>query len=145
MSYSKALSSNIFPFNLKTKLSSVIHRWHLGRSSVKPLAISILFQLTLLWLTTSKEPFSSKASLQSSRMQQLQLCRLSFTVGLSPYPPSLSPKSTDAECDIRENFDTNKYPNIFVTKKLHGRMSEYIHMKSLTKKIYTNEYPNIFV
>ena len=32
---------------------------------MKPLAISRLFWLTLLWLTTSKEPFSSKAGSQS--------------------------------------------------------------------------------
>ena len=24
---------------------------------------------------------------------------------------------TESECDIRENFDTNDYPNIFVSKK----------------------------
>ena len=33
-----------------------------------------------------------------------------------------------AECDIRENFDTNKCPNIFVSKKN-----------------YMNEYLNIFI
>ena len=26
---------------------------------------------------------------------------------------------SDAECDIRENFDTNECPNIFVSTKLH--------------------------
>ena len=37
------------------------------------------------------------------------------------------------ECDIREHFDTNEYLNIFVSKNLHERMSEYIHIKNLTQ------------
>ena len=45
------------------------------------------------------------------------------------------------ECDIRMDFDTNKYPNIFVSKKWHKRISEYIHMKFFDP----NEYTNIFV
>ena len=28
-------------------------------------------------------------------------------------------KKSKAECDIRENFDTNECPNIFVATKLH--------------------------
>ena len=43
-----------------------------------------------------------------------------------------------AECDIRENLDTNEYPNIFESKNLHERISEYIRIK----KFYTNECPN---
>ena len=27
--------------------------------------------------------------------------------------------SCTPECDIRKNFDTNEYPNIFVSKNLH--------------------------
>ena len=37
------------------------------------------------------------------------------------------------ECDIRKNFDTNEYPNIFVSKNLHEWMFEYIRMKNLTR------------
>jgi len=33
-----------------------------------------------------------------------------------------------AECDIRMGFDTNEYPNIFVSRKWHERISEYIRM-----------------
>ena len=32
------------------------------------------------------------------------------------------------ECDIRENFDTNEYPIIFVSQNLHEWMSKYIHI-----------------
>ena len=42
------------------------------------------------------------------------------------------------ECDIRENFDTNECPNIFVSTKLHEWISEYIH----TNFFDTNECPN---
>ena len=42
------------------------------------------------------------------------------------------------ECDIRENFDTNECPNIFVSTKLHKWISEYIH----TNFFDTNECPN---
>ena len=45
------------------------------------------------------------------------------------------------ECDIRMDFDTNEYPNIFVLRKWYERISEYIRMKFFD----TNEYPNIFV
>ena len=30
------------------------------------------------------------------------------------------------ECDIRMDFDTNEYPNIFLSRKWHERISEYI-------------------
>ena len=43
-----------------------------------------------------------------------------------------------SECDIRENFDTNECPNIFVSTKLHEWISEYIH----TNFFDTNECPN---
>ena len=43
------------------------------------------------------------------------------------------------ECDIRTDFDRNEYPNIFVSRKWHEQISEYICMK------ITNEYLNIFV
>ena len=46
-----------------------------------------------------------------------------------------------AECDIRENVDTNECLNIFVSTKLHEWISEYIH----TNFFDTNECPNIFV
>ena len=36
-------------------------------------------------------------------------------------------------CYIRKNFDTNKYPNIFVSTNLHERMFEYIRIKNLTR------------
>ena len=49
--------------------------------------------------------------------------------------------SFGTECDIHMDFDTNEYPNIFVSRKLHERISEYIRMKFFG----TNEYPNIFV
>ena len=48
----------------------------------------------------------------------------------SAYPQD---KLCKAECDIRKNFDTNEYPNIFVSKNLHEWMSEYIHIKNLTR------------
>ena len=58
----------------------------------------------------------------------------------------LDPHSTDncceAECDIRKNFDTNEYPNIFVSKNLHEWMSEYIRIKNLTR---TNVRINICI
>ena len=38
-----------------------------------------------------------------------------------------------SECDIRENFDINEYPNIFLYKNLPERISEYIHIKNLTR------------
>ena len=41
--------------------------------------------------------------------------------------------TTNPECDIRENFASNEYMNIFVSKKLHERMSEYICMRNLTR------------
>ena len=56
-----------------------------------------------------------------------------------------------SECDIRENLDTNEYPNIFESKNLHERISEYIRIKKFTRtnvRIYsctkfdTNECPN---
>ena len=33
-----------------------------------------------------------------------------------------------AECDICMDFDTNKYPIIFMSRKWHERLSEYIRM-----------------
>ena len=45
------------------------------------------------------------------------------------------------ECHIRMDFDTNEYPNIFVSRKWHERISEYIRMNIFD----TNEYPNIFL
>ena len=33
------------------------------------------------------------------------------------------------ECDIRNDFDTNNYPNIFASRKLCEQMSEYICIK----------------
>ena len=50
-------------------------------------------------------------------------------------------QSTRAECDIRMDFDTNEYLNIFVSRKWHERISEYIRMNFFE----TNEYTNIFV
>ena len=38
-----------------------------------------------------------------------------------------------SECGIRENFNTNEYPNIFVSKNLHERMSKYFRIKNLTQ------------
>ena len=46
--------------------------------------------------------------------------------------------SYETECDIRENFDTNECPNIFVSTKLHEWISEYIHINFCD----TNECPN---
>ena len=34
-----------------------------------------------------------------------------------------------SECDIRIDFDTNEYPNIFVSRKRYERISEYIRIK----------------
>ena len=34
-----------------------------------------------------------------------------------------------AECDIRIDFDTNEYPNIFVSRKQYEQISEYIRIK----------------
>ena len=38
-------------------------------------------------------------------------------------------KSFKPECDIRIDFGTNEYPNIFVSRKLYERISEYISIK----------------
>ena len=78
-------------------------------------------------------------------------------------------KGFRAECDIRKIFDTNEYPNIFASKNLHERISEYIRITNLTRtnirinicienntniRIFKqflhsntleNEYPNILV
>ena len=56
------------------------------------------------------------------------------------FEPKTRAKSTP-ECDIRMDFDTNEYPNIFVSRKWHKQISEYIRMNIFD----TNEYPNIFV
>ena len=50
--------------------------------------------------------------------------------------------TSGTECDLRENFASNKYTNIFVSKKLHERMSEYLRMKNLTR---TNVRINICI
>ena len=47
-----------------------------------------------------------------------------------------------SECGIRENFNTNEYPNIFVSKNLHERMSEFIRAQNLTQ---TNVRINICI
>ena len=47
-----------------------------------------------------------------------------------------------SECDIRMDFDTNEYPNIFVSRKWHERISEYIRIKIL---IQTNIRINIWI
>ena len=47
-----------------------------------------------------------------------------------------------SECDIRETIYTNEYPNIFVSKDLHERISEYICIKNLTR---TNVRINICI
>ena len=50
--------------------------------------------------------------------------------------------------DIREHFDTNDHQNIFISKILNERMSEYICIKKLKQRnicianLY--EYSNIF-
>ena len=44
------------------------------------------------------------------------------------------------ECDIRKNFDTNEYLNIFALKNLHERIFEYIRITNLTR---TNVQINI--
>ena len=53
-------------------------------------------------------------------------------------PKSVSVSVSVSECDIRENFDMNECPNIFVSTKLHEWISEYIH----TNFFDTNECPN---
>ena len=40
---------------------------------------------------------------------------------------------SEPECDIRENFDSNEYLNIFTSKNLHEQMSEYICAKMFTQ------------
>ena len=47
-----------------------------------------------------------------------------------------------SECGIRENFDANEYPKIFVSKNLHERISEYIRIKNFTR---TNVRINICI
>ena len=49
-------------------------------------------------------------------------------------------RATGPECDIRENFNMNKYLNIFVSNIFYQQMSEYIRMKKLT---WINIYMNI--
>ena len=51
-------------------------------------------------------------------------------------------ETTRSECVIREYFDTNEYPNIFESKNLDERMSEYIHMENFTG---TNVRINILI
>ena len=46
------------------------------------------------------------------------------------------------ECDIRKNFDTNEYLNIFALKNLHERIFEYIRITNLTR---TNVQINICI
>ena len=36
-----------------------------------------------------------------------------------------------AECDIRSDFNTNEYPNIFVSRKRYERISQYIRIKRI--------------
>ena len=66
----------------------------------------------------------------------------------------LTLEDSGTECDIRMDFDTNEYPNIFVSRKWHEWISEYIRMIFLTQTnipIYlyqtfdTNEYPNKYL
>ena len=45
-----------------------------------------------------------------------------------------------AECDIRENFDTNECPNIFVSTKLHEWISEDIHINFFDTNECSNKY-----
>ena len=40
-------------------------------------------------------------------------------------------RSLDPECDICIDFDTNEYPNIFVSRKRYKRISEYICIKEM--------------
>ena len=43
------------------------------------------------------------------------------------------------QCDIRMDFDTNEYPNIFVSRKWHERISEYIRVYYLNS-IFDHRY-----
>ena len=68
-----------------------------------------------------------------------------------PKPSGQGSRGFRPECDIRENFDTNECPNIFVSTKLHEWISEYIHINLLTNECpnkYSywklHEYSNIF-
>ena len=44
------------------------------------------------------------------------------------------------ECDIRENFDTNECPKIFVSTKLPEWISEYIHINLSDTNECLNKY-----
>ena len=76
-------------------------------------------------------PNNTEATLYREENQTERL-----TVIKAPLTPPPLP-----ECDIRMDFDTNEYLNIFVSRKWHKRISEYIRMNIF----YTNEYLNIFV
>ena len=56
---------------------------------------------------------------------------------------------SETECDIRIDFDTNEYPNIFVSRKRYERISEYIRIKRndtnmIRMNICSGKYSNIF-
>ena len=53
-------------------------------------------------------------------------------------PPMMSQTCPRSECGIRENLDTNEYPNIFESKNLHEQIFKYICIN----KFDTNECPN---
>ena len=48
---------------------------------------------------------------------------------IEPVELNICAGSIATECDIRIDFDTNEYPNIFVSRKRYERISEYIRIK----------------
>ena len=58
-----------------------------------------------------------------------------------PVPHRWHEHLCQSECDIREHFDTNECPNIFVSTKWHEWISEYIHANFFD----TNECPNKYL
>ena len=47
------------------------------------------------------------------------ITRIGLTIFYEPLFAQISQQTYIPECDIRENFDTNECPNIFVSTKLH--------------------------
>ena len=63
---------------------------------------------------------------------QRQITLIWFTKQLCLYLGTKQGKY-ESECDIREHFDTNEYSNIFESNNLHEQMSDYFHIKNLTR------------
>ena len=86
--------------------------------------------------------FVSIACLNCGRLLYDPPTQIQIELYLPKYLHSDNPSQlSNPECDIRENFDTNECPNIFVSTKWHEWISEYIHINLFD----TNECPNKYL